>query len=109
MHSVGEFQSVGQKMILLHKRAFYPLNVMAIILAVLPYVWTRIFGYQIDDMAVMFVCALIWPVCFILALWTQRWRWRPCILILVTAPFACGPALLALLVMSIWRFHGFAP
>ena len=100
---------LGHIMPLLHKRIFFTLNVVAIILAILPYVWTRLFGYQISDMAVMFVCAFIWPICFTLALWTQRWRWRPCILILVTAPLACGPAVLALLVITLWSVHGFAP
>jgi hypothetical protein len=96
-------------MLLYRKYIFYALNATAIIAAVLPYFWTRFFGYEVNDIFVKFVCAVAWLACFILVLWMQRWRWLPCTLILVAAPFACFPAAKTLFVLLLWSINGFAP
>jgi hypothetical protein len=88
---------------------FYLLCGIAGILAILPYVWTRLFGYEVSSVTVDVTCAIAWLACFTLALWTQHWRWRRCIPLLAAAPFACGPASHTLFVLLIWHFNGFAP
>ena len=88
---------------------FYALGVIMVALALLPHVWTRLFGYEVSSVIVDFVCAGAWLISFAVALWIKRRNWRHCIPLLITGPFACGPAIIASFVFLVWHRNGFAP
>ena len=76
---------------------------------VLPYVWTRLFGYHVSSVNVHFALAAMWIIAasaaFVLAGKGGVRRWLP----LPAGPFALWPAAITAYTFLVWKLYGFGP
>jgi hypothetical protein len=81
---------------------------MAYVAGILPYAWTRLFGYRVSMVIVDFAVALGWVVtssaAFYLAGTNRVRRWLP----MAAGPFALWPAAVTAFTLLVWKLHGFA-
>ena len=81
---------------------------VAYVAGVLPYAWTRVFGYKISIVNVEFALAATWLVAscaaFVLAGNDRMRRWMP----IAAAPFALWPAAVTAFTLLTWKLGGFA-